>query len=46
MKAYRKGKENLTDIEKIERLKSNAGLKQTKKTKKESFSDWRSEINL
>ena len=46
MKAYRKGKENLTDIEKIERLKSNAGLKKTKKTKKESFSDWRSEINL
>ena len=46
MKAYRKGKENLTDIEKIERLKSNAGLKQTKKTNKESFSDWRSEINL
>ena len=46
MKAYRKGKENLSDNEKIERLKSNAKLKQTKKTKKESFSDWRSEINL
>ena len=46
MKAYRKGKENLSDKEKIERLKSNAKLKQTKKTKKESFSDWRSEINL
>jgi len=46
MEAYRKGKENLSDNEKIERLKSNAKLKQTKKTKKESFSDWRSDLEV